>query len=110
MRTATLPVRACACGASAWGLPPGCCYLHALDDERERATRALVLARQGIEQACRLAARHPHNAAIQQEARAWLVEAHDDATSATAILAALPPVMGVRVEKRQALDSRPSRG
>jgi len=89
--TPPLSARPCACGASGWGLPPGRCYVHALEDEQERATRALALAGRGMRQARRLAARYPDDPALQQEARDWLAEAQDDADDARARLSALLP-------------------
>ncbi len=80
----------CACGASGWGLPPGRCSVHAWEDERDWATRALALARRGMRQARRLAARHPDDPVLLHEAREWLAEARDDAAAAAATLATPP--------------------
>ncbi len=80
----------CACGASSWDLPPGRCSVHALEDEWDRATRALALARRGMRQARRLAARHPDDPVLLYEARQWLAEARDDAAAAAATLATPP--------------------
>jgi len=88
-----LPVArtACACGASAFGQPPSLCLTHALEAERCQAQRMLTLARRGITQARRLAARYPHNPTLRQEAGQWLAEAQDDLREATHRLTLLAP-------------------
>ena len=91
----------CACGASAFGQPPGRCYAHAREVERDRATHLLLLARRGIAHARHLAARWPDDPSIQQEACEWLVEAQDDLREATACLAALRPLVTVKAAHHQ---------
>jgi len=86
-----VPRTACACGASAFGQPPGLCLTHALEAERCQAQRMLTLAWRGIAQARRLAARAPHNPALRREAGQWLAEAQDDLREATHRLALLAP-------------------
>ena len=51
----------------------------------------LTLARRGITQARRLAARYPHNPTLRQEAGQWLAEAQDDLREATHRLTLLAP-------------------
>jgi len=90
----------CACGASAFGQPPGLCLTHALQAEQRQIQRMLALAQRGIAEAHRLAARSSHNPARQREAGQWLAEARDDLRDATHRLALLAPPAPAAVGQR----------